>query len=256
MNNTKELRDIELEISYRDNEIKDAFKAEIQQSYEICKGILPLKSYRLKPKEGTEKDKKERYKLEVMLEGLNSTFISGYLDILLEGIEGKRVLDIGCGGTYDDAAIGFGFRFAYLCSFLKRLGADIAGIDPSRPGFIDFEYHPIKAKDIDSQFKEEEFDAVFTRMFWTAPSREEHIKQEFDVDFENSRFDKLLNRRNYEIMEKVHKVLKTGGIYISEFDYPETVIKEDAVRLYPESELIDRFEEIPLSHEHLILRKK
>ena len=226
----------------RNFEITEAFKEEVRRDYEIQTGHFT--GYALKPKRRTPESEKESYILEKMLEEMDRTFIPGILDVLLGDLKGKRVLDIGCGGTYRDSSNG-SFRNASLCWLLERLGVDIVGIDPIKPPAINFEFYPIRAEDIDKQFREGEFDVVYTKLFWEAPSRIYAIQEEFGFNIHNNpKWQEFIRERDYDIMKKIYRILKKGGFYVGEFDS------------FPSNRYDPNFSELELDRSHLVLRKR
>jgi len=125
----------------------------------------------------------------------------------LDGIKGKKILDVGCGGDYT-LTFGSGDRGTnYPPNFLrlaKSHGAIAVGLDPTiNPDKEDLEAHQGYVEDIGNIFESGSFDGVLVKLLYNAP----------DIDLGRpSGYPMHLQREAYK---QIHRILKPGGVSVS-----------------------------------------
>lgn len=119
---------------------------------------------------------------------------------LLSGLEGKRILDIGCGGEYALDKQKYPPTFP---RFAKKYAVDIVGLDPTLyPDEEEFEAIKGYVEDLPREFEPEGFDGVLLRQFWNQPH--------FLMDIE---YTMALRQRTYG---SIYRLLRPNGVSINQ----------------------------------------
>lgn len=138
-------------------------------------------------------------------------FVASALDYFLDGVRGKRILDVGCGSDKANEGFTDDFYGPNLCRILNEKGAYPAGIDANIDASKEkFECYKISAENGIHRFSKDYFDAVVTSNFFNSP---DFWKSEDDIN---------------SIINSIYPVLKDNGYY---FNFEINMGEEDEGRL-------------------------
>ena len=136
--------------------------------------------------------------------GLLAGIRLGIFSYLLGGIEGRRILDIGCGakarGGYDRTAYGDVYEPGF-CRLAKIMGVDVVGMDPRIEQKDEkFEAHQASVYRF-PDFPLASFDGVLIAALWSDPSpfrkNDEHLRKTQRETYKKVR--ELLKPRGYSV---------------------------------------------------------
>lgn len=111
------------------------------------------------------------------------------LNYLLDGVNGKRILDIGCGGTSDE------IYYPDLCRKLLNYGAIPVGIDIGvSPKNEKFECYNAEAEKMLPELNKDDFDAIVTSQFFN---------------------DFMFGGKYDNILKNMPSIMKNNGFYLN-----------------------------------------
>ncbi|MBI2084544.1 MAG: class I SAM-dependent methyltransferase [Candidatus Aenigmarchaeota archaeon] len=135
---------------------------------------------------------------------------------ILGGLNGKRILDIGCGGNYQIFNT-YPPRFLRLA---KNYGVEAVGFDPTiDPEKEEFEAHKKGVEELPGLFEADSFNGVLTTELWSDPTLTDSGR---NLSYVNS----LQNQTYAEAV----RILKPRGIYINYFTLESMPISREALR--------------------------